>query len=87
MDGREPKVTLDEAKAETEARRARGRPSIVRSAGCGKGAWARNGGVGKKWGACKCRQMAGIEIDESQSGGTEVWETGTVNFPPPLSYL
>ena len=81
-----PKVTCMEV--DVDACTGPGLPSMVHSRGAEREHRQQGtGGVGKKWGTCKCQQMAGIEIDKSQSGGTEVWETGTVNFPPPLSYL
>lgn len=50
-----------------------------------EGAWARNGGVGKKWGSLQLPtdgRESGIETDESQSGGIGVWEHWDSEFPP-----
>lgn len=52
-----------------------GLPSIVRRRGAERERGQKMGGV------CNCRQMAGIEIDKSQSGGIEVWEHWDSDFP------
>jgi hypothetical protein len=69
VDGR----TEVRAEAEAEARRARARRPLTVTQVCGKGAWVTNGAWTKSE---EYASAAGIEIDESQSGGIEVWETG-----------
>ena len=62
-----------EVRAKAEACRARARRPLTVTQVCGKGAWVTNGAWTKSE---EYASAAGIEIDESQSGGIEVWETG-----------